>query len=260
MRRILIIGLALACAWASFGRAQGPMTVDGSSGESVGSSDGPVSRDMPEDLTQGAPRGAPDTSVPPDTLSASQPSSENQSFAPEGELMELALLDGDPVALCWRAYETPVEIANCLGDAWETADRELGRLETQTLNQAMAIETLTGINAAQERLKKANRAWRAYMDANCALWAAFAPRDTGASRAETACAIRMTQTRTAELGALAEGRDPALQAVSEPPTGSVASALFTHLDGAPPEGECVVTKKVYAEDGSVVGWLSETHC
>jgi len=168
----------------------------------------------------------------------------------------------NPVAACWAKSDALADLSDCLGDAWQALEARRRDAMTGLRDQALAIDRIAGSVDASRQLDAADGAWRAFVDANCDLWGAFAPGASGPGRGATACAIRMTQERIGELQDLADGRDPILESIAERPTGSAVpfESFFTPAIQGPPAGSCFESQKVFDGDGVLLGWVTYALC
>jgi uncharacterized protein YecT (DUF1311 family) len=100
------------------------------------------------------------------------------------------MFSGNLFAQCENAG-TQADMTNCISDAYKKADAELNH------TYKLAFK---GLNAkAAENLKKAQRAWIIYRDAQCNAEYAKWDGGSGGPAAHLDCLYRLTKLRTAEL-------------------------------------------------------------
>ncbi len=94
------------------------------------------------------------------------------------------------LAQCEKAGTT-AEITRCMSNAYEKADADLNRIYKLAFKGLNEKET--------ENLKKAQRAWVMYRDAQCDAEYAKWGGGSGGPAAHLGCLVRLTQLRTREL-------------------------------------------------------------
>jgi uncharacterized protein YecT (DUF1311 family) len=100
------------------------------------------------------------------------------------------MFSGTLFAQCENAGNT-ADTANCISRAYDKADTELNRIYKLAF---------TGLDAkATENLKKAQRAWIIYRDAQCDAEYAKWDGGSGGPSAHLQCLYSLTQFRTREL-------------------------------------------------------------
>jgi uncharacterized protein YecT (DUF1311 family) len=101
-----------------------------------------------------------------------------------------------------------IEMAACAGDSFQKADRQMNTVYARLLAKAQTMDkdSVTGTSdKAVDRLRKAQRAWVAWRDAECPLRSL--PNKGGSiERIEwPACSAQLTEERTKALQAVLEG-------------------------------------------------------
>jgi uncharacterized protein YecT (DUF1311 family) len=105
-------------------------------------------------------------------------------------LLLLLLVPGLATAQCKDAVSTK-DMQDCMDNEWKKSGAELSRVYQEFLKKLKPEQTAL--------LKKAQRAWRTYRDAQCEADYKMFAGGTAAAQALTQCRVTLTQERTKTL-------------------------------------------------------------
>ena len=103
--------------------------------------------------------------------------------------------------------QTQADLNGCVYQQWQAADATLNAVYADALArmQQFDADSSPGRTIEETRLRRAQRAWVAFRDANCEMIAVSARGGTGHDSVINHCLVRMTEERTAELQTLGQG-------------------------------------------------------
>ncbi|WP_421787729.1 lysozyme inhibitor LprI family protein [Hyphobacterium sp.] len=115
-------------------------------------------------------------------------------------LMALQGAEARPMIECSEHMMNDRALRGCLEDLLDIAEDALEEAEAEARAEAADIDLdMAGIAHAAERLERAQTAWIAYRDAECARRAALLLIGADAQAVSMDCRISLTRDRTREL-------------------------------------------------------------
>lgn len=106
----------------------------------------------------------------------------------------------DPLTECQNAIgdKPRIALARCLSDAQNVADKQMRQVYADMVKDLRGIDS-SGTSKAVATLKEAQKAFVKFREAECLRVGAAAMGGSGAGDMQTACMIKLTRWRTADL-------------------------------------------------------------